>query len=249
MPEIALTQGRIYYKICGNGEPVIGLHHGMSSSRTWKRQIRAFARHFAFVMYDRLGHGRSERHAAFEQGYLDNRAHELGELISRLGLDAVHLCGMCEGGAIALMFASRWPEKVKSLICQGVGFFATDETISRCEKYFVPWAELRASFRRELVRHHGKDYTMLKWEALRETKPYVWSRSYDLRPRFSGIKAPTLVMAGDKDQFFDVEQSVAAYRGIKEAQLCILPDTGHFPNEQSAAMFNRVVLNFFEKHR
>ena len=244
MPEISLSRGKIYYETCGKGDPLIGLHHGMSSCRAWKNQIGTFARHFTFIIYDRLGHGRSEHHAGFEHEYYENRVDELGELITHLGLDSVHLCGMCEGGAIAVLFAYSWPKKVKTLVCQGVGYYTTDETIARCEEYFQPWSELDVSLRHQLIGHHGKDYARLKWEALRKAKLYVWNRSYDLRPKFAGIETPTLIMAGDRDQFFDVEQSIAAYRGIKNSQLCILPRAGHFPNEQAPTMFNRIVLEF-----
>ena len=247
MPEIILSRGRIYYETHGKGEPLVGLHHGMSSIRAWKNQIEAFARHFTFIIYDRLGHGRAEGHLKNEHGYFENRASELEELITHLGLDAVHLCGMCEGGAIALVFASSWPKKVKTLICQGVGYYTTNETIARCEEHFQPWSELDATLRHQLVRHHGKDYAMLKWEAVRQAKPYVWSPSYDLRPKFSRVEAPTLIMAGDKDQFFDVEQAVAAKNGIKKSQLCVMPETGHFPNEKAPEAFNRIVSDFLRR--
>lgn len=247
MPEISLSRGKIYYETHGKGEPLVGLHHGMSSSRAWKNQIGEFARHFTFIIYDRLGHGRSQPHLPHEEGYFENRASELGELITHLGLDSVHLCGMCEGGAIALVFASSWPKKVRTLICQGVGYYTTDETIARCEEHFQPWSELDVALRHQLIRHHGTDYAMLQWEALREAKPYVWNPSYDLRPRFSPVEAPTLIMAGDKDQFFDVQQAIAAHRGIKNSQLCIMPETGHFPNEKVPAVFNKIVLDFLKR--
>ena len=246
MPEISLTRGKIYYETHGEGDPLVGLHHGMSSIRAWKNQIEAFARHFTFIIYDRLGHGRSGHDLTNGHEHFENRAGELGELITHLGLDAVHLCGMCEGGAIALVFATSWPKKVKTLICQGVGYYTTDETIARCEGHFQPWSELDAKLRHQLVRHHGKDYAMLKWEALREAKPYVWDPSYDLRPRFSRVETPTLIMAGDKDQFFDVEQAISANNGIKNSQLCIMPETGHFPNERAPAVFNKIVLDFLK---
>lgn len=247
MPEIRLSRGKIYYETHGKGEPLVGLHHGMSSIRAWKNQIEAFGRHFTFITYDRLGDGRSERHLTHEEGYFENRASELGELITHLGLDSVHLCGMCEGGAIALVFAASWPKKVNTLICQGVGYYTTDETIARCEEHFRPWSELDVALRHQLIRHHGQDYAMLKWEALREAKPYVWDPSYDLRPRFSRVEASTLIIAGDKDQFFDMEQAVAANDGIKNSRLRIMPETGHFPNERAPAVFNKVALDFLKR--
>jgi len=248
MPEISLSRGKIYYEIHGEGRPLIGLHHGMSCLRTWKEQAAPFSSHFCFVVYDRLGHGRSERHASYEADYFENRADELRELITALGFDSVNLCGLCEGGAVALVFASFWPERVKTLILPSVGYYGDDQTIAKCEQYFHPWTELSESVRNRLIRDHGEGYATLKWEAVREAKPYVWSRSYDLRPKLSSIEVPTLVMGGDRDQFFGIEHPIVAYEQIKNSELCILPGAGHFLNEESSAMFNEVAMGFLRRH-
>lgn len=248
MPEISLSGGTIHYERFGEGQPLIGLHDGASSSRAWKKQIEVFAAYYSFIVYDRLGCGRSEHRLPYEEGQFEHRANELGELVRDLGLDSVHLCGLCEGGAIALAFASSWPEKVKTLILQGVGYYGTDQTIAQCEEYFQPWSEIDESLRNRLIYHHGEDYAMLKWEAIREAKHYVWSRSYDLRPRFSSIEAPTLIMGGDSDPFFGLEHPIAAHRGIKNSELCIIPGAGHSPNEEAPDIFNEVVLHFLKRH-
>jgi pimeloyl-ACP methyl ester carboxylesterase len=248
MPEVSLSRGKIYYETHGEGQPVIGLHHGMSCLRTWKEQIAAFSDHFCFVVYDRLGHGRSERHAPYEVDYFANRADELRELVTELGFDSVHLCGLCEGGAVALVFASSWPERVKTLILPSVGYYGDDQTIARCEEYFHPWGDLNESVRNRLIRDHGDGYAMLKWEAVRDAKPYVWSRSYDLRPMLGSIEASTLVMGGDRDQFFGIEHPVAAYKQIENSELCILPKVGHFLNEEAPLLFNEIAMGFLQRH-
>ena len=154
MPELSLSRGKIYYEIHGEGPPVIGLHHGMSCVRTWKDQVSAFGGQFSFVVYDRLGHGRSEHHVPYEEDYFENRADELREFIAELGFDSVHICGLCEGGAVALVFASSWPERVKTLILPSVGYYGDDQTIAKCEQYFHPWTELDESVRNRLIRDH-----------------------------------------------------------------------------------------------
>jgi len=248
MPELNLSQGIIYYEIHGKGEPLLGLHYGAGSTEAWKDQVPDLAKHFTLIIYDRLGHGRSEHHLPYEKKYFENRARELEKLLTNLGLDSIHLCGMCEGGAVALVFASLWPDKVKTLVLQGVGYYGTDQTIAQCEQYFRPWSELDMALRYRLINYHGEDYAVLKWEALREAKQYVWSRSYDLRPVFSSIETPTLIVGGDRDFFFGLEHPITAYRGIKDSELCILPGAGHFPGEEAPSMFNEIVIGFLKRH-
>jgi pimeloyl-ACP methyl ester carboxylesterase len=247
MPEIKLSQGIIYYEIYGKGPALIGLHQGASCAKTWKYQIERFSKDFTFVIYDRLGHGRSQRHLPYEEKYFQHRANELGELISSLGLDFVHLCGLCEGGAVAFVFACTNPERVKTLVLQGVGYRGTDQTIARCEAYFGPWAQINDALKNRLNLYHGQEYAPLKWEALREAKPYVWSKAHDLRPGFSSIKVPTVIIGGDRDEFFDLGHPIMAYEGINDSELCIMPGVGHFANEQAPDLFNQIVMEFVER--
>ena len=248
MHRIRLSRGTIHYESYGEGQTLIGLHDGASSSMAWKDQIEVFATYYRFITYDRLGYGRSEHHLLYEEGYFEQRANELGELVTDLNLHSVHLCGLCEGGAIALAFASLFPEKVKTLMIQGVGYYGTDQTIARCEEYFQPWPEIDESLRKRLVHHHGEGYARLKWEAIREARHYVWSLSYDLRPRFSNIEVPTLIMGGDRDPFFGLEHPIVAHRGIKNSELCIFPGAGHSPNEETPQLFNEVILRFLQRN-
>ena len=84
-------------------------------------------------------------------------------------------------------------------------------------------------------------------QAMGEARYYVWTRSYDLRPLFSHVGVPVLIMGGDRDPFFGLEHPVAAYEGIKGSELCIIPGGGHFVNEQSPALFNGFVMDFLAR--
>jgi pimeloyl-ACP methyl ester carboxylesterase len=247
MPELSLSPGPIYYETYGEGDPIVALHDGAGSAKAWKEQIPFFSKHFTFTVYDRLGHGRSGDGLGYGEQHFEDRAGELKELVSHLGFDSVNLCGLCEGGVVATLFASLWPDSVRTLVCQGVGYYTTDKTIAQCERYFRPWSELDPLLQKRLIDYHGKDRAAQQWETLREAKHYVWDRSYDLRPRLSGVEAPTLIMGGDRDPFFGLEHPAVAYRDIRNAELCILPGAGHFPNEEVPTLFNEIVIDFFKR--
>jgi hypothetical protein len=55
-------------------------------------------------------------------------------------------------------------------------------------------------------------------------------------------------MGGDCDPFFGLEHPIAAHRGIKNSELCIIPGAGHSPNEEAPDIFNEVVLHFLKRH-
>jgi len=102
--------------ICGD----LVLVHGLAASLGfWHLGIvRALSGLCRLVAYDLRGHGRSEMTPT---GYsIPEMADDLAALLDHLGLEQVHLLGHSFGGAIALRFASRHPERVHSLMLADV---------------------------------------------------------------------------------------------------------------------------------
>lgn len=116
LPTVSLNYlrfpGRTDAPPCGDLVLVHGLaaslgfwHLGIVRPLSWLCRLTA---------YDLRGHGRSELPAT---GYsIPRMADDLAALLDHLGLDRVHLLGHSFGGAIALLFAHRHPERVRSLI-------------------------------------------------------------------------------------------------------------------------------------
>ena len=59
----------------------------------------------------------------------------------------------------------------------------------------------------------------------------------------AGIAGPTLVMGGDHDEV-TLEHLVATYRGIPQAELAILPRTGHGVLSAEAELCNAMIVDF-----
>jgi len=61
------------------------------------------------------------------------------------------------------------------------------------------------------------------------------------------IAAPTLILHGDRDRFFPVQVPTELYRLLPDADLCILPMTGHGPPTERVEWFNAIVLDFLDR--
>ena len=59
-----------------------------------------------------------------------------------------------------------------------------------------------------------------------------------------GIAAPTLIVHGDRDWFFPVAVPTELYRLLPDAELCLLPNTGHVPPVERTEWFNAIVSDF-----
>ena len=59
------------------------------------------------------------------------------------------------------------------------------------------------------------------------------------------ITVPTLILTGDRDEYCSVEEGVAAYRMLQQAELAVLPNHAHFISPSVV----QVSIEFLERHR
>jgi pimeloyl-ACP methyl ester carboxylesterase len=98
-----------------------------------------------------------------------------------------------------------------------------------------------ARYIRQLAEHSalGSANTMLGYQARRPSL-------YDLKAEIAGITAPLLVVAGDEDDA-TLEPGLMIKRVLPKAGIAVLPRSGHALNLEDAALFNRIVEDFFHQ--
>ncbi|HET8627460.1 MAG TPA: alpha/beta fold hydrolase [Thermomicrobiales bacterium] len=117
---------RLAYDIIGRGEPTLVVIPGWVSHLTfdWATpEIRAFYRRLAarrrVIRFDKRGSGLSDCPPGPDAYTLDHDVADLDALYAGAGLGRCALFGWSEGGAIALAFAARYPERVSQLVLYG----------------------------------------------------------------------------------------------------------------------------------
>jgi pimeloyl-ACP methyl ester carboxylesterase len=65
---------------------------------------------------------------------------------------------------------------------------------------------------------------------------------------FRKISATMLILIGDRDQFISVEDAVAMYRLIPNAELAVVPNSDHSMPRTKVDMFADTVLEFLKRH-
>ncbi len=125
MPYASINGFRMFYDVRGEGEVVVFIHGGFpsldmhlraQSSGKWGWEMD-FTSDFRFVMYDRRGCWLSSRP---ESDYdIENQARDLSELLDHLEVEKAHVIGSSAGGPIAMLFATIYPERVKTLVLAG----------------------------------------------------------------------------------------------------------------------------------
>ena len=114
---------RIAVASIGSGPPLVRAAHWLShverdlESPVWRPWVQELSRHHTYIRYDQRGCGLSDRTLAGLS--LDTFVGDLETVVDQLGLERFPLIGMSQGGAVAMRYASRHPERVSALVLVG----------------------------------------------------------------------------------------------------------------------------------
>jgi pimeloyl-ACP methyl ester carboxylesterase len=112
----------IYYSVTGrqDGEPVVLIHGFLDSMEGWDRaKVRgALQGDFQVIALDCRGHGQSGKPDE-PRKYGKEMVEDVARLLDHLKIEKAHVFGYSMGAAIALNFAVRHPDRVRTLSVGG----------------------------------------------------------------------------------------------------------------------------------
>jgi proline iminopeptidase len=112
-----LADVSLHYVVAGHGPLVVVTSPGWGIGSLYlQRGLAPLEKTFTVVYLDTRGSGGSSRPADVKQMSVAVMADDIDRLRSYLGVESINLIGHSNGGAIALDYAERYPERVKKLI-------------------------------------------------------------------------------------------------------------------------------------
>lgn len=147
---------RIAYATCGEGPPLVKTANWLSHleydwvSPVWRHWLDELSREHTLVRYDERGCGLSDWNAA--DFSFDSWVRDLETVVDALGLGRFPLLGVSQGGAVALAYAAKHPERVTRLILYGtyaVGRSGRDDPDRELLERMLPlgWGRDNPAFR------------------------------------------------------------------------------------------------------
>jgi len=220
----------LHYTRTGSGFPLLLLHGNGEEGTYFEHQIPAFAPHFTVYAIDSRGHGQSPRGTA--PFTLSQFADDLAAFMDEQGLEQADILGFSDGGNIALLFALRYPQRVRRLVLNAANLFPEG---------MEPW------LLEDLVREHRALARAETPEALHQKQLLeLMLREPQIDPaELSALTCPTLVIAGNQDMIQESHTRLIA-ANIPGARLAIIPGP-HDCAFRNPAAFNEADLAFFKE--
>jgi pimeloyl-ACP methyl ester carboxylesterase len=241
-PQLVRVNGvDIAYSESGSGEPLVLIHGFGDCGSVWESFLPGLARHFRVISMELRGHGSS---GGFDGPFLfEDSAGDLLGLLDHLGLDRVKAVGISGGGMTLLHAAVRQPGRIEAMVVIGAAHYFPEQArrIMRGTPHNVP-PEVLGFFHACATRGQAQvDHLLQQFNALQHNDEDIRLSPEEL----SRIEARTLILHGDRDEFFPVEIPLEMYNAIPDSQLWIVPGGGHVPIfDDNARPFGDTLLRF-----
>jgi len=233
---VEIPSGRISYLEQGSGPVALFVHGVLLNSYLWRHQLAGLSDIRRCIAVDLLAHGDTEI-APDQDVSVTANARMLREFLDALAIDQVDLVGNDSGGGIAQIFAALNPERVRSLTLTNcdthdnwppeafkpflamaasgglsgtLNAMLSDKQVYRSAGALGPAYEhpeqvsddTIETYLRPLVRSEQRTHDLKRFLAAFDN-----SHTVAIQDQLKSLQAPTLIVWGTDDVYFDLKWS------------------------------------------
>ncbi|HVC54937.1 MAG TPA: alpha/beta hydrolase [Stellaceae bacterium] len=251
--EVELGEVKLRLRRGGRGRPVLVLHHDIG---TLERSAfyDALADKFDVIVPNHPGYGSPERPQWMR--HPRDIAALYQWLLADLGVERASLVGLGFGGWIAAEMAALAPRDFHRLVLVGAMGVKPPEGVILDQAIisYIDYAQAGFHDPAAFTRIYGDVSTdqLVAWDLCREMsfriawKPYMYSQT--LPHLLGGVRAPALVVWGDDDKIVPRSAGERYTRALRQAQLEIVPASGHCVDMEQPEALARLVTPFIEQN-
>lgn len=251
----------------GTGTPTLVFLHGFACDRSdWDAQVDALSRRFSVITLDLPGHGQS---SLIEPPTTEAIARSISEIVTGFGDNGVIFVGHSLGCRIAIEIYRQRPENVRGLVLLDngeVGHGDPVRTVSLFDEQLrslgvrgllahgfegMFTSQTESSLRRRVIDRVATIDTEFAEALLRDA--VRWG-AYDAPLILADVKVPVLLLqstARDENNRWQALKpgmttpwTELVSRSVRDVELCIIPDVGHFLQIEAPHPVNEEIARF-----
>lgn len=254
MPMAQINGVRMHYHVKGSGLPILFVPPPLLTLETFNYQKEQLSDAFQVITYDLRGHGQSGRSSAPLSYPL--LAEDIKQLLDLLGLRQAYICGYSTGGQLALAAMLAYPDRfLGGIVVSGMSEVSdlylrlritAAEYVSklRCKRLLCSLmtagnSDSRQTFQQlygQARKGHSKSFG----------EYFKISREYNCTSRLRAIKAPILLIYGQKDPSF-FRYARILQNGLPHCTLHMIPGVKHQIPVKAPGEMNRVIRAWVEE--
>lgn len=270
---------QVHYVQSGSpdSDRLILLLHGFGASAlTWKQALEPLGEFGHVIAYDRAAFGFTDRPTSWEGLNPYSSAGQLAvidSLVAKFGQGKkVVIIGHSAGGALALSYALDHPNTVTSLVLEAPSVYEDGGSPDWLNiLYNIPQLDHVGPLLVSSIAESGlsildqsyNDRSRITQETRDNyTAPLNikgWERGFwefnkadkelNILDRLAGFGVRTLIVTGDNDQIVETDSSIRLAGEMPSADLVVIPNAGHLPNEEKPKEFLNALIGFLEQSK
>ena len=274
MPYTKIENSNIYYKIYGQGYPLLIIHGGPGADHKYMLSLKKLSEHYRLIYIDLRGNGKSKisNYNTLNFKYFTS---DIENLRNHLSINKWAVLGHSFGGMVAQEYGVRYPNNLTHLILIDTGCNSriVQEDATQIlknwgyDKNSVIWAN--RYFNGKLAPYQipyalikfGKAYYykmnllifIRSLKGKHNLKTFLkWFGSnfkgWDISEKIKNIHAPTLIIAGKYDFQFPPEHQKFLAVKIKNSTLKLINNAGHNTPIECPDILNKEIQKFLNNY-
>ena len=249
----------VFYKVAGNGLPVVLIHGFAEDGNVWHYQIDYLKQYFRVLVSDIPGSGLSPFNKNLSS--VEDYAEAIKSILDNEKIETCILTGHSLGGYIALAFAERYPQLLKAFGLFHSTAFADSEEKKQTRLKSIEFIKTNGAYlfiktsapnlftndykinhpkKLESLIEKGKNFTS---EALIQYYHAMIARPDRTAVLKSFIK-PVLFIIGEQDNAVPLQSSLQQYHLPSQSHIYILKNSAHMGMWEETEKSNEILLNF-----
>jgi len=273
--ELATDQGVLRYHEAGDGPPLLMLHGsgpGVTGWRNYRGNLARFAEHFRCLVLEFPGFGVSD---PTDEHPMVAAAGSVTRFLDGLGLQKVDVIGNSMGGIVGTQFAIANPDRVGRLVTiggmgtnifspgpgEGIKLlmeFTDDPSREKLIRWLHSMVYDRSLVTEEMIEERWQQAT--DPETLASARRMYGSKAMAARAKAMAaadqppywamlhkLKAKTLITWGRDDRVSPVDMALLPMRSIRDVEVHIFPNCGHWVMIEQKEAWESTVLAFLTR--
>lgn len=250
MAHFTFNDKKVYYKIMGQGEPLLLLHGNTVSSKMFASLTKKYSKHYQLILIDFPGHGKSDRVEKFKTDFWFYNSQVTYALLEELQLEKVSVIGTSGGALVGINLALEHPKKIRFLVADSFeGEYPLPSYIDSIE------ADRKRDKKKLLAKLiwwycHGRDWkNIVDLDTIVNIEFATTGKSF-FHKSLAELNVPTLLTGSKKDEYCDHLEEIYANLKNKNNDLEIhLFEKGNHPAmiSNKKAFFNLIKNHIYER--
>ncbi len=236
----------LYYECHGDGEPLICLHNFSSNSRDrFAPLLPILTSKYKCYLVDLRGHGRSDNPT--NDWTKEQFSRDIINFCKELGIQSAYFLAASSGGMTMLRVAKYAPQLVRAMVIDSATYMIPQSA----QKYYKSPESLSPKLQ-DYYKKANEIYGPEYWHEMAQAFYNFRLPDCDINIPLESLKeitSPTLIIHGDRDNFFPVDIAVNMKMTIPNSELSIFPSTQHIVMEFYPERVAEMTVDFFGRQK